>query len=144
MIKKFVSLIFVFVLIASVVLAKTGNNTSSVKIAEYKPSAVEVVQKHAQDTISQHIALMNNLKTCTKSSAYGLAGYEYVLGLQNGKCYYKTSAAANSYVLCAFPMPVAKQYAIESINVFKTGNESSYNSYINSVSNKYCKIIQGN
>ena len=111
----------------------------SKEITDLRKNIYNDIQKQVNDMEQQHINLLNNLKTCTKSSAKGITGYEYVLGSQNGKCYYRADVSTKYYVYCAFPMSVAKQYAVESMNVVKSGKNSAY---IDSVADKYCKMKQ--
>ena len=172
MIKKIVSLICIFIILASTAFAETNNQkiqrlsaqlqkyqivdatrkgkyeatdierrkkiqALSKEIAELRQKQYNDLQNKIDSMIEPHINLLNNLKTCTKSSSEGILGYEYVLGTKNGKCYYQADIGPKSYIYCAFPMSVARQYAVESINAIKSGKE---NAYIDSVTDRYCTL----
>ncbi len=86
---------------------------------------------------ASHINLMNNLKTCTRSGMKVMGGYQYVLGSQNGVCYFRMDIGTQGrYLLCSFPMDVSRRFADEAINAIKTGKDSSYTV---SATEKYCK-----
>lgn len=87
---------------------------------------------------NEHIRLMQNLKTCTRSDAKVFTGNQYVLGQRNSTCYYRIDMGRNgNYMLCGFPMSVANQYAQEAITSIKTGKTSTY---VESMTNKYCEL----
>ena len=83
------------------------------------------------------INLMLNLKSCTPTDVQLSDGQYQILGYQNGACGYKVIyQEQNSEINCKFPIPVAQMYGQESINVVKTGIESSFVKLMNNSS--YC------
>lgn len=88
---------------------------------------------------SEHINLLNNLKTCTRSGAKVITGNQYVLGSKNGLCYYRVDVGTKGrHLLCSLPMDVAKKFAQEAINSINSGKESSYTESV--LSGNYCKF----
>lgn len=89
------------------------------------------------------LAFFANLQTCTEgnfNSRYTYAWYIY--GKKDGKCSFEQKSSMYN-MKCLLPMNVAKKYAQENINMYRTSKQKGFapgSNYINKVINdkNYC------